>query len=148
MLTSLAVIGLSGCGVRENGNLSYDLLYDGNYKFIIYDNITNNEKTYELIDDLDKKQVMLVYEYYDAFENEIGMWKPDGKRFLLTNMYYTSEEAWDEFNQRYNILEEIEALPLLISEFGPKDEYTKDDIQQVINMLELSLDEKAKKLRK
>lgn len=48
ILTSLAVIGLSGCGVRENGNLSYDLLYDGNYKFIIYDNITNNEKAKKL----------------------------------------------------------------------------------------------------
>lgn len=50
---------------------------------------------------------MLVY--------EVGMWKSDGNRFLLTNSHYTIEGAWNEFNQRYNVFEEIDALPLLIS---------------------------------
>ena len=145
MITYLASLGLVGC--KKYGDLSYDDLLNKNYRFVIYDMSTSNLS--EDLVHLNQKKVLLIYDHNYSIQYygyQIGLWNPEGDSLYLTSSYHTLEEALDEFHQRFNVLEEIDAFSLIINEYGPKNEYTEEEIQQTIDNLELSLEEKVKRL--
>ena len=51
----------------------------------------------------------------------------------LTNEYKTPDAAEEEFRNLYDIVYDTAALPLFISEYGPKDVYSIEEIQNLLD---------------
>lgn len=153
--SALPLVTLSSCYNKGIGNLSYDELKDekDKYKIIVY-NIDSSDITgklrdldYEVISKLEGKRVMLVYEYtymyYCGSESTIYMWKKEGDKLRLTELCTSIDEAWEQFRNKFSIIEELDAFSVFIDEYGVKKEYTCDEIQNILDKCEENIDSKT-----